>query len=653
MKKGLRLGAASLLVGALSVTVPAVTSGAVASGGQTRNIPSSGTTSIRPGGTGVDRLQQPELRPRREDEGGAADFNRPRPGFKHGIFPRHPLDAPEVESSTVSTSNPDLRLSVDGITHRDTRLASGGNQFSLEPPDQALCVGNGFVVEATNSALQVRRTTDGEAITRVQGLNTFFGYPVAVDRTTGVVGPQVIDPVCLYDQDTNRFFVVITTLGSAPDGELTGKNTIDVAVSNTGRPTGRWTVYSVPAQNDGTDGTPDHGCTVDGTVPGPCFQDYPHVGADANGIYVSTNEYDLFGPAYSGAQIFAFSKAELAAHPAAVRVTLLEDLELAGTRGFTVWPASSPSGEYSTEHGGTEFLLSTVAGDGSETGNPTGTAKRLGLWALTNTSSLDAETPAVAVSSRVTTSQTYVFPPESEQQSGDVPLADCLNDTTRSTPFGSGCWRVFFDTEPEHSEVAATTDSLDSRMQQTWFVNGVLWGASGTAVRVDGDLRAGIAWFAVRPEVDGAGEVGGGVEQEGYIALSDNSLTMPALAMTRAGEGAIGFTVLGEDHFPSAAYVRIDDDGDVGPIHIAGAGLGPVDGFTAYKAFSGETPRARWGDYGAAATDGSSIWLASEYVGQTCTFDEYLPSPSLAGFGSCGGTRTALANWYTRITKLG
>ncbi len=272
-------------------------------------------------------------------------------------------------------------------------------------------MGNGFVVEAVNSAIQVRSTAAGAAITGVRDLNTFFGYPAAIDRATGVIGPQVIDPVCLYDPDNNRFVVALTTLGSNPDGSFTGKNTIDVAVSNTGDPTGAWTIYSVPAQNDGTDGTPDHGCKdEDDVTHGPCFQDYPHLGADANGIYISTNEYDLFGPGFNAAQVFAFSKDELARHPASVRMTLVENLRLLGTPGWTVWPATSPAGEYSTAAGGTEFLLSTVAGDGSETGNPTGTARRLGLWALTNTSSLDTATPDLSISSRKANSQTYVVP---------------------------------------------------------------------------------------------------------------------------------------------------------------------------------------------------------------------------------------------------
>src|SRR4029079_18702679 len=154
-----------------------------------------------------------------------------------------------------------------------------------------------------------------------------------------IIGTNVIDPVCLYDPENNRFVGAIATLAVDEDGGFNGKNPIDVAVSNTSDPTGSWTIYRVPAQNDGTDGTPNHGCTLDGTAPGPCFQDYPHLGQDANGVYVTTNEYDLFGPDFNAAQIFAFSKTQLASHPASISVTLVENLQLEGTPGFTVWPA--------------------------------------------------------------------------------------------------------------------------------------------------------------------------------------------------------------------------------------------------------------------------------------------------------------------------
>jgi hypothetical protein len=550
-----------------------------------------------------------------------------------------------VKSSAVAGS--DAAVSVLGLTHRDQRLANGGNQFSLEPPDQALCVGGGFVVESTNSVLRVF-DTNGNALTGVQDLNTFFQYPAAIVRAPVVIfGPRVIDPICHYDPDFNRFSVIITTLHVVPEtGAFTGKNTIDVAVSNTGDPTGSWTVYKVPAQNDGTDGTPNHGCTTDGTTPGPCFQDYPHVGGDRNGIYVSTNEYDTFGPGFNAAQIFAFSKQELAAHGPSIRMTLVENTSVGGTPGFTVWPATSPKGQYSNDRNGTEFFLSTIAGDGSETGNPTRTANKIGVWALGNTKSLNATTPDLRLSSRLVNSAAYVFPNQQDQKPGPQPVRDCINDTTTPTPFGPGCWNFFFVDEPAHNEVAPTPDALDTRMQQTWFSNGQLWGTAGTAVKVGGEVKAGVVWFRVIPKNTGAGVIAL-VVQQGYIAVANNNLSMPAIAVTSKGRGAIAFTLMGEDHFPTAAYARIDVFGRVGPVRIAAAGVGPDDGFSDYEAF-GSPSRDRWGDYGAAVTDGDTIWMASEYIAQSCTFQEWLTPP----LGGCNGTRTALANWATRLTKL-
>ena len=648
MRRGMVAGSFSLLAAAAIVAVPAATlSSAQTAPSGTRAIPAAGTTSIRGTAQGADGLQQPEIRPGSgEDEPGA--FTRPRPGFKNGKFPKKPLDAPVVTSSTVAGSNPEVAMSFDGLNHRQQRLANGGNQFSLEPPDQGLCVGGGYTVEAINSVMRVWSSSTGAPLTGVQDLNSFFGYPAAINRTTGAIGPNVIDPICHYDPDNNRFVVALTTLLVDANGDFNGKNTIDVAVTNTGDPTGTWTIYHVPAQNDGTDGTPNHGCKDDTGAPGPCFQDYPHIGGDANGIYVTTNEYDLFGPNFNAAQIFAFSKAQLAAHPSAVNVTLVENLSVDGSPGFTVWPATSPAGHYSNERNGTEYFLSTIAGDGSETGNPTGTARRIGIWGLTNTASLNSATPALTMASRLINSAVYTYPPKSDQKPGSIPLGDCINDTTIPTPFGPGCWQLFFVDEPKHDEVESHLDSNDTRMQQTWYVNGTLWGAADTAVNVGGEIKAGVVWFAVSPKINGSGKVEGSVKNQGYLALANNNLSYPAIALGANGKGAIAFTVVGEDHYPSAGYVTIDANGSVSPIHIVAEGLGPSDGFTSYKAFVGDPPRTRWGDYGAAVTDGTSIWLASEYIGQTCTLAQYLSG----AIGSCGGTRTSLGNWYTHLTKL-
>jgi len=112
------------------------------------------------------------------------------------------------------------------------------------------------------------------------------------------------------------------------------------------------------------------------------------------------------------------------------------------------------------------------------------------------------------------------------------------------------------------------------------------------------------------------------------------------------------FTVARPDRFPSAGYVMLDSAGNAGAVHISGAGVGPEDGFTGYYPFgtgnSQYTGRiARRGDYGAAVADEhGNVWLASEYINQTC---------SLAQFESdttCGGTRTILANRATYVTEV-
>ena len=143
-------------------------------------------------------------------------------------------------------------------------------------------------------------------------------------------------------------------------------------------------------QNDGTDGTPVH-LGSDYGHPGtdcPCFGDYPHIGADANGFYVTTNEFRVFAPRFfNAAQIYAMPKKALAAGAASFTVVEFDTvnylLEPDGAQGFTVWPAQSPPGSYTTDPNGTEYLLSSEA-----VFNESGTDDRIRVWAITNTGSL-------------------------------------------------------------------------------------------------------------------------------------------------------------------------------------------------------------------------------------------------------------------------
>ncbi len=551
-----------------------------------------------------------------------------------------------------AVSNPEVRLSFQGLNFFDQRFANNGNQFSVEPPDQALCAGNNFVLESVNDVLNIY-DKKGQTLLGVTDLNTFYGYPAAIDRAHGnAEGPSITDPTCHFDPDTRRWFHVVLTLdriGLGPN--LSGKNHLDIAVSDTANPLGTWTVFSLPVQDDGTDGTPDHNCqarVAGKLVHGQCLGDYPHIGMDANGLYITTNEFEFFSPGrFRGSQIYAISKQGLVSG-GPVNVVQFDTAALApnlpfGIPGFTVFPSTAPNAKFNRNDNGTEFALSSVA-----VFSTTGAFNQIVLWDFFNTASLGSSSPNVNLVATTVDTQLYAVPPNSTQKSSpDFPLGQCLADGTIQTPLGLGCWRNLVTPPPTGPFVEAITrlPSNDSRMQQVTFAAGQLWAALDSAVTVNGVNQAGAAFFVLQPQ-GLAANLSATVINQGIVALSGNNVTYPAIGVNQNGRGVMAFTVLGADHFPSAGYTAMDAVLGAGEVHIVAEGAGPSDGFSGYRGISNPV-RPRWGDYGAAAVDDDGIWIASEYIDQTCSLSTYLATNF-----TCGNTRGALGNWSTRITRL-
>jgi hypothetical protein len=646
---------------------------------------SSPTTGDAPP-SGISDATQVEFAGVTDDEAGTDAYN--------GIIDRSLSsgvgNGVSVHSGKKAKSNPQLNLTFAGLNHYEQRYSRRGNQLSVEPPDQGMCVGNGYVLEAVNDVMNIYNTSgqsvlpDNTATNIVGGfprdvnhavdLNSFYGYAPAINRTTGVRGPFVTDPSCLYDAATQRFFVVVLTLETFPNGAFTHVNHLDLAVSQTSNPTGSWNVYRIDVTNDGTN--------TGGVNPGPYLGDYPHLGADAYGIYLTTNAYPWPTNGFAGAQIYALDKAQLAAGSPNVNLVHMDTSGMvnlpsdAGSTqpGFTVWPAQSPgTSNFQLSNGGTEYFLSSTAAD--EATHPvagtggTHTSNKIVQWTLTNTSSLDTA-PALNLANRVITVNQYALPPK-QQQPGAGTIAnaaatpqaaqgDCVNDVTTTTIAGVGCWRLLFGSQPAHDEVISRPDSNDTRMQQVDYANGKLWGALDTAVSFDGnaaDNRAGIGWYILNP-------ANGGIVKQGTYGVAGADLTYPAIAATAAGRGVMAFSYTDATTNPSAAYAPIDAVFGVGDTHIIATGAAPDDGFTSYKSQVGNPPRTRWGDYGAPAVDGNSVWIASELTqSSACSYTDW-GGPFFAGgsgdnlLGTCGGaahgpgTRTALANWNTQISKL-
>ena len=526
---------------------------------------------------------------------------------------------PRPSTTAVGSGSSALKVSFEGLNHFDQRYANGGNQFSLEPPDQGLCAGPGGIIEGVNTAIQVY-SAKGVPLSGVVDINSFFGLSAEFDRTTGVVGEFTSDPKCYYDNDTGHYFMTILEQDAAPS---TNTYTL-IATSVTGDPTGAWNIYWLNTTNDGTGGTPSHASC-------PCFGDQPLIGADRYGFYVSNNEFGVAG-GFNGAQLYAMSKVALerAQSPA---VQMWDNIPLGVYPAYSVQPATSPTAaSYSSANNGTEYLMSAL--------DYTGTVdNRIAVWSLTNTRSLTTAHPNVILTSRVIPSESYGQPPVADQKDG-------------STPFGTWGDNYFYG-DPANQPLN-TLNTNDDRMQQVVYAHGRLWAGLNTVVAQGDAQKAGVAWFSVSAQAEQTGpttaKLAAQVQNQGYISIAGNNVMFPSIGVTPAGKAVIAVTLSGRDYYPSAAYA-VYGGSSFGRLQVAGAGVGPADGFTGYAAgFPPGVPAdgvERWGDYSAAvSTPNGTVWVANEYIAQTCTVDEYMVDRT------CGGTRTTLANWSTRVSAI-
>jgi hypothetical protein len=529
-----------------------------------------------------------------------------------------PLTIPSVKNNKISLVNKGFS-GFDGLNHADQRLAGTGvftnTQFSLEPPDQGLCVGNGFVVETINTALAVYGP-DGSVKAGPVALNQFFGLaPEVIRSAPPVYGDFTSDPRCYYDHQTRRWFVTLLQIDVDPaTGGLLGGSHLLIAVSKTADPTGGWNRFALDVTTHGASGV----C--------PCYGDQPLLGADANGFYLSTNAFSIATNRFGGSQLYALSKLFLGAGhvPPFVLHIALGGRNSDGSFNFSVHPSTRAPGEEFSEFG-TEYFLSNFDITSALENNVV-------AWALRGTQFLNfppGPYTKFTFERQAVPSENYGTPPDALQRIGTL----------------------FYGSQVDPG-VRPSLATNDQRMQEVTFADGKLWSSVTTVMNSPDDTvpagafgdpnKAGVAWFAVA--VRCGKNLEASMAHQGYIALKNANLSFPAVGVTSEGKAAIGFTIVGPDIFPSTGYSELKGH-KFNKVHVAAAGPGSADGFTGYPSSypPGQAPcdfssdpvqcEERWGDYGAAAVgpDGS-IWLANEYVS---------PRP-----------RTLLANWGTFVTRL-
>jgi hypothetical protein len=524
---------------------------------------------------------------------------------------------PPSPRGTPVVSNPGAATGFNGLSHLDQRLAGTGTYTntnpSLEPPDQGLCVGNGFVIEPINVAFAVYNES-GTQLTATTALNQFYKRSPAIIRgTTPVFGDFLSDPKCYWDPVGKRFIQTILEV-DAP-GNFNGvapfnRTHVLIAISQTSNPTGSWNLYSLDTSSDGLNGTPKHtGC--------PCLPDQPLLGANRDGVFIDVNEFqDNPNFFFNGGQIYALGRATLESGASSV---VFDHLDVGtvptGDANLPFWGSIQPATSIDPRSG-TELLMTGGPEDVFQNNAPLD--NRIAAWSLTGTRSLNGSSPSLQLSHEVLTSETYGLPINmgATQKQGPTPLRDLLN----APPINS-------------NEAFETINANDSRMNQVVDLRGVLFGGVNTTVTsATGPPRVGIAYFAVAAVGTPVG-VFAHILNQGYVAVNGENVLFPSIAVNRSGFGAMAFTLSGPGFFPSSAYVRFAFGRTVGPIYITGPGALPEDGFSGYAAEGSPTPGvARWGDYSAAVFADGAIWMGNEFIPNT--------------------PRTLLANWGTFLSRL-
>jgi hypothetical protein len=420
--------------------------------------------------------------------------------------------APQATAAPAAGATPALSANFDGVSSRDSALTNFGAEF--EPPDQGLCVGNGYVVEMVNSAYTVYKP-DGTVVTGPFNVNGPFDEGLREFTS---------DPRCEYDASTHTWYATILWASA----DFTTASRVDLAVNTSGDPTQPWTTYQINTTDNGGKTGPKHpGC--------PCLGDQPTLGIDAQTVYITTNEFSLAGPEFNGAQIYAIAKSDLVASdlPTATPAHFVhfDQLSIGGATAASVQPAlttGSPAAEY--------FLNSL---------DPNGTFdQRIGVWALTNRGAV-ATGGTPTLSSVVINSEAYGIPPGGEQKGADT-LIDAGDDRMQQTQFiGGDVWGEL---------------------------------TTGVTIPGDSAQRAGAAWFDVHPALSGNVISGATMRRQGYVTLAGNNVTYPALQAAPSGKVAMVVSVTGARRYPSAAYAFMPAGASAfGPVTIGAAGTGPYD----------------------------------------------------------------------------
>ncbi|HVC40941.1 MAG TPA: hypothetical protein VND54_03075 [Candidatus Saccharimonadales bacterium] len=690
LRRGLRRSnRATLLVASAGLVMGSVVAVAGPTAAVAAKAAAVHTTTL--GGAGASHLQvsQIQLHGHTSNVFSAATTASVKPATSHQSLPQLGVSrgakshttAPILSFPTVSCAP--ARTGCDAISTNSraktnryglAATANGGLYGSdVEPPDQGLCAGNGYVMESTNIG-QIRVFNASlQPLTGITPLATVMGL-------TGLGWSSGGDINCEYDS-ANGGHWFITEIVSTTTSPFTGcfAAVVDscregLAVSTSNNPLATsWNVYFIdPNLLSPTD-----------TGAGYLLNDYGKMGTTRDALMFFYDEFNLAGPyptcpafdcvSFNGAQELAIQKSALELGYSFVNLVH----ENMGTdpsiqppdgncfsgagAGVTCWyqviPASAPAGEYDNNSGGTGFMAATLDFGSFAFGNGTGD-NRAAVFYWTGLSALNSLNCSTC--SLISFGGQLFTGLESYTDSGAGCPASAGNPCGMAAQrngivdLGTNCATAGLSLSQPCPEEGLATNG--DGVTQVSYSAGHLWFAVSTLIDQtfgsSNEVHVGAAYWVV-----GTGSSHLTLTSQGYVAAAHEDLEFPTMIGGPSSAGTVmSFTLSGDggptaaDHggfFPSSAYgvVTPKSAGLVGKtVRVAALGQAPQDGFTEYLS----PLRPRWGDYGAGIfVPGKGFYFASEYIQYpNCSPSSWLVDPS------CGGTRDTYANFGTSINLV-
>jgi hypothetical protein len=401
--------------------------------------------------------------------------------------------------------------SVKGLKAVDSGSLSTNPLGDIEPPDQGLCAGNGFVVETNNI---------GEILVFNNALKR-ESAPIPLDTVMGLTKlgwSSGGDPSCVYDPAHGGHWFYTEIVSASPEskgGAFTGcfagkANTCKegIAVTDGNNPFGPYHVYFSNADyNPAEPGSPS------------LLNDFAKISVTRDAFMMFYDEFPLVGSLpgigggfFNGAQEFAFSKNALEhglpvqlanGQPNPAVTVARENMGLIRTPdgtcardkvlhqgGITCWVAAIPAqpvaGRFDNSNGGTGFMLGSLDFYGFAALATSGD-NRIAAWAWTGLSALNSKGCASCNAGIRFTGQLFsgvnrYYDPETvntggifaPQKTGPIPLGDECGQAGLSvgSPPPASC--------PEGG-LATNGDNLTQVSQ----AQGQLWAATSTQIAPD------------------------------------------------------------------------------------------------------------------------------------------------------------------------